>query len=231
MTTRIIFNAQTLYWTLTSGGIINYSHASNAVHGTTTHTSGPYPSAEYVAVAVKVPFDPIHETGGSFYKPVDGPYAGKYFSAWSNTLGYGDITILNDEGDYVPPASPSYPKVNPLADWRILIKGMGGAIGPPTPRTVTINQPTNVYSLTSGGIIDCSNLPNNAFPKIAAGGTYKVVQVTVPYDPIHKTGGSFYQLVDGPSAGKLISKWTNTLSDDFGSYGNITVTSAPGFNR
>lgn len=224
MTTRIIFNAQTLYWTLNSSGVINYSHATNAVHGTTTHTSGPYPSIEYVAVPVKVPFDPIHETGGSFYQPTEGPYAGKYFSAWSNTLGYGDITILNDEGDYVPPANPSYPKVNPLADWRILIKGMGGPTGAPTPSTLTIVAPTNYYTTTSAGIIDYSPAPN--FPHIAPGGPYHITPVTVPKDPIHGTGGSFYKMLDGPNPGMLISKWSNELN-----YGTISVTSAPGFSR
>lgn len=220
MSSLLTFNSSTFLWSRTTGGIIAYPHGR--VEG---------PAGPYLVNPITVPFDPIHETGGSFWVLKEGPNTGWLVSAWTNDLGYGSITVETDVGDYVPPASPSFPKINPLADWRILIKGMGGAVGPPTPKTVTINTPTNIYSTTSTGIIDSSNLPESAFPKIPAGGTYHIAQVTIPYDPIYGTGGSFYQIVDGAYAGKLISKWTNTLSDDFGAYGNITVASAPGFNR
>jgi hypothetical protein len=120
------------------------------------------------------------------------------------------------------------PVVNPLAEWRLLIKGMGGPTGEVTPRTVMINQPTNRYSRTTAGIISPVPMPRL---KINPGGPYVVTPIQVPYDPVYGTGGSFWRMVDGPYPGWLLSKWTNTLSDDFGPYGNITVTQTPDYDR
>jgi len=120
------------------------------------------------------------------------------------------------------------PVVNPLAEWRLLIKGMGGPTGEITPYTVQIVQPTNRYSRTTEGIISPVPMPRL---KISPGGPYVVTPITVPYDPVYGTGGSFWRMVDGPYPGWLLSKWTNTLSDDFGPYGQITVTQATDYNR
>lgn len=120
------------------------------------------------------------------------------------------------------------PVVNPLAEWRLLIKGMGGPTGEITPYTVQINQTTNRYSRTTAGIISDNPMPRLTIPP---GGPYVVTPIQVPFDPVYGTGGSFWRMVDGPYPGWLLSKWTNTLSDDFGPYGNITVTQAVDYDR
>jgi hypothetical protein len=120
------------------------------------------------------------------------------------------------------------PVVDPLAEWRILIKAMGGPTGEISPYTVQINQPTNRYSRTTKGLISPSPMPRL---KIAPGGPYTVTQITVPYDPEYGTGGSFWRMTSGPYVGWLLSAWTNTLSDDFGPYGNITISQASNYDR
>jgi hypothetical protein len=120
------------------------------------------------------------------------------------------------------------PVVDPSAEWRILIKGMGGPTGEVTPWTVQINTATNRYSRTTTGIISDTPMPRL---KIQPGGPYLIAPITVPYDPVHGTGGSFWRMIDGPYPGWLLSKWTNTLSDDFGPYGNITVSQAVAYDR
>jgi hypothetical protein len=120
------------------------------------------------------------------------------------------------------------PVVNPLAEWRLLIKGMGGPTGNISPYTVQIVQPTNRYSRTTEGIISPVPMPRL---QIQPGGPYTVAPITVPYDPEYGTGGSFWRMLDGPYPGWLLSKWTNTLSDDFGPYGQITITQAVDYDR
>lgn len=432
MTDTLTFNAQTLLWTLTSTGIINYAHTIPHTGHNTEADPPVYPDGPYDIIPEQVPFDPVHETGGSFWKLTSGPDAGKYVSCWTNSLGYGDVTVVSD---YVPPSDPDYPTINPLADWRILIKGMGaGGITDRFPRTVangwgtsdsghtwnkigssgtlsvdgnggvltgyaearlmgltnlvqngqmevkfdvniagtgvtrgfsfylgpmffsveggthndvflqrfgvdytsqaawdtvthkgfavtdglwhvhavvdvnksyaniwkdgnsepgswlfvvgpndtpfdlvggnwgggwttddwtsfdfsgmsssetitldnlditgqpsggavktntvvTINQTTNRYSRTTAGLISPTPLPRLTIPP---GGPYRVNPIVVPYDPIWGTGGSFWRMVDGPYPGWLLSKWTNTLSDDFGPYGNITISNDESFSR
>lgn len=47
----------------------------------------------YHVIEVQVPEDPVKNTGGAFYKMLDGPYPGQLLSKHTNTLGYGSITI------------------------------------------------------------------------------------------------------------------------------------------
>lgn len=82
---QLTFNASTKIWSRTSAGIISYPSTVNAP------ASGPY----WVNPIV-VPFDPVHTTGGSFWELKEGPYKGYLVSFWSNTLGYGNITVVSD---------------------------------------------------------------------------------------------------------------------------------------
>ena len=213
MSSLLTFNATTYLWSRTTRGIISWPH------GRTSAPSGPF-----VVEALTVPFDPVHSTGGSFWELKEGPNAGWLVSAWTNSLGYGSITVTIPEGDYVPPANPSFPTIDPLADWRILIKGMGGPTGAPAKNTITFNAATQIWSRTTAGIISYDyDLAHNPAP---SSGTYAVAPVTVPYDPIHKTGGSFWQLQEGPNKGWLVSDWTNSLG-----YGDITKDVTADYDR
>ena len=213
MSSLLTFNTPTFLWSRTTRGIISWPH------GRTAAASGPF-----AVEALTVPFDPIHATGGSFWELKEGTNSGWLVSAWSNSLGYGNITVTSEPGDYVPPANPSYPTIDPLADWRILIKGMGGPTGGPAKNTVTFNAATQIWSRTTAGIISYDyDLAHNPAP---SSGTYAVSPVTVPYDPIHKTGGSFWRLLEGPNKGWLVSDWTNSLA-----YGDITVAQTADYDR
>ncbi len=217
MATTLTFNATTEIWSRTSLGIISWPSTVSAV------ASGPF-----VVEALTVPFDPIHQTGGSFWELKEGPNVGWLVSAWTNSLGYGNITVSIGAGEYTPPAyvpDVSFPTINPLADWRILIKAMGGASGDKGHHMLTVNSSTKIWSRTNAGIINYTydlGLPALA----AAGGPYWVNPIIVPFDPIHQTGGSFWELKEGPNVGWLVSDWTNTLG-----YGNITVGVSGTFNR
>ena len=205
------FNAQTHVWTLTDAGFIKERRA-DGVYNTAPAS---YPSPAYEVTAEQVPFDPVRETGGSFWRLLSGPDAGKLVSAWTNRLGYGDITVVHLPDGYIPPSDSSFPRIDPLADWRILIKGLGTATALRTPTTVVVNATTNRYSLRSDGMI----LLTDPRATIPAGGPYRVTPVVVPRDPVRNTGGSFLRMEDGPFAGWLLSNWTNRLG-----YGNITIT-------
>lgn len=70
----------------------------------TTGIIDPYPHNEtigaggpYAVETVIVPYDPVHGTGGSTYKFLEGPKTGGLVSYWTNSLGYGNITV-NDAG-------------------------------------------------------------------------------------------------------------------------------------
>ena len=213
MATHLTFNSSTYLWTRTSTGIISYPHTT--VEG---------PDGPWLVEALNVPFDPIHETGGYFWELKEGPHPGYLVSASSNSLGYGNITITSDAGDFIPPTDYTPPTINPLANWRILIKAMGGATGAGGVNMLTFNAPTKIWSRTKTGIISYEyDLANNPLP---SSGTYQVNPVTVPYDPVYKTGGSFWELKSGPNVGWLVSDWSNSLG-----YGNITVTQTAGFDR
>ena len=214
MSSHLTFNATTFLWTRTTQGIIKYPHTVTAP-----------PSGPFLVEATNVPFDPIHETGGYFYELKEGPHPGYLVSASSNSLGYGDITVTVDgPDDFVAPTDYTPPTINPLANWRILIKGMGGPTGKPGMNTVTFNAATKIWSRTTAGIISYDyDLAHNPLP---SSGTYAVAPVTVPFDPIHKTGGSFWELKEGPNKGWLVSDWTNSLG-----YGDITTAQTEGYDR
>src|SRR3989304_5406013 len=100
----LTFNATTSTWrqsTVTS--II-----SPYPHTTTAPAGGPW-----AVEPVVVPFDPVHATGGSFWKLLDGPNTGHLVSYWSNSLGYGNITITQtsnyDRGPGATLATIEYP--------------------------------------------------------------------------------------------------------------------------
>jgi hypothetical protein len=113
------------------------------------------------------------------------------------------------------------PVVNPDEPWRLLIKAMGGVTGPPGPMQITFNATTKLWSRTAAGIISYPSTVNHA-----AGGPYVVTQAITKYDPINKTGVTFYELKTGPNVGLLVSNWTNSLG-----YGDITVAKASNFDR
>ncbi len=118
--------------------------------------------------------------------------------------------------------------IDPLSEWRIVIKAMGGAVGNGSMQ-LSFTEPTNIYSLTPEGIIDSSMLPGSRHEQAPAGGPYTVVRAIIPFDPVYETGGTFWLLQSGPYAGWYVSAWSNTLSDDFGPYGGIETEA--GFDR
>jgi hypothetical protein len=119
--------------------------------------------------------------------------------------------------------------VDPLTRWRLNIKGMGGdstgAIPSEGAHYLTFNAATDLWTRTSEGIIaydyDIANLGG-----AGTGGPYRVNPVVVPFGDDHDTGGSFWELKEGPHPGYLVSFWSNSLG-----YGDITVTSDTAFNR
>ncbi len=119
----------------------------------------------------------------------------------------------------------STPHVNPLSQWRLLIKGMGGAGDHGGKNLLTFNAPTDLWTRTNTGIIsydyDIANLQG-----AGTGGPYWVNPIVVPYDPVHQTGGSFWELKEGPHPGYLVSFHSNSLG-----YGDITVTQDANFDR
>ena len=204
----LTFNATTKIWSRTGAGLISYPSTVNAAAG------GPY-----VVNPITIPFDPVNGTGGTFWRLTAGPNVGYLVSAWTNRLGYGDMTITQT-GEPTSYAAGKA-KINPLAAWRILIKGMGGPSGAPGKTTVTFTASTKIWSRTNSGIISYPSTVNAAI-----GGPYAVNPIVVPFDPENGTGGSFYRLLEGPNVGFLVSFWTNSLS-----YGTITTASNAGFNR
>lgn len=82
---------------------------------------------------------------------------------------------------------------------------------------ITFNASTLVYSRNAQGYIQ---LPGVAFNPGSSVTIYGNPQV-IPKDPVHLTGGSFYNMKTGPFAGYLVSFWTNSLG-----YGDITVVTA-----
>lgn len=86
----------------------------------TTSIVSPYPSVTsapaggpWAVEPVVIPFDPVHQTGGSFWKLIEGPNAGQFVSYWSNSLGYGNITVAQtsnyDRGPGATIATIEYP--------------------------------------------------------------------------------------------------------------------------
>ena len=67
----LTFNATTKVWSRTVTGIISYPSTVNAVAG------GPF-----TVVPTIVPFDPIRQTGGSFWVLKEGPNTGYLVSFW-----------------------------------------------------------------------------------------------------------------------------------------------------
>lgn len=205
--TFVTFNAPTKIWSRTSEGIISYPSTVTAAVG------GPF-----IVNPIIVPFDPIHETGGSFWRLTEGPNVGFLVSAHSNSLGYGDITITYD--GQPDSYAEGIAKINPLAAWRLLIKDMGGETGGSS-HMLTFNAETFVWSRTTTGIIKWPHEFEHE-----AGGPYAVNPIVVPFDPEHETGGSFWRLTEGPFTGFLVSFWSNELG-----YGDITVEENPDFDR
>lgn len=208
ITYHLTVNATTKIWSRTGEGIISWPSVLNYSPG------GPY-----LVVPTIVPFDPEHETGGSFWVLKEGPHIGYLVSYWSNSLGYGDITITQSgapdsyaTGDMV---------VDPLAPWRLLIKGMGGATGAPGKNMLTFNAGTSIWSRTTGGIVKWPSVTTHP-----EGGPYAVNPIVVPFDPEHETGGSFWVLKEGPYRGYLVSFWSNSLD-----YGDISVEENEAFDR
>lgn len=187
-----------MIWSRTTAGLISYPSTVTAAVG------GPY-----VVVATSVAIDPVHQTGGSFWVLKEGPNVGFLVSFHSNELGYGSISVTTDAVD---DRTRGTPHVNPLADWRLLIKDLGpvneGA------HLLTFNDTTAIWSRTTGGIISWPSTVD-----AAPGGPYRVNPIVVPYDPVHETGGSFWVLKEGPNLGYLVSYHSNSLG-----YGDITVT-------
>jgi hypothetical protein len=216
---HLTFNASTKLWTVNAAnGYVVYPSTVNAAAG------GPYN-----VDVIHIPFDPVHKTGGSFWLLQDGPNAGAMVSSSTNRLHYGSITVTNDDDPGTPGGDEA--KVNPLADWRILIKGMGGADGDNGSHAVLFNEDTQLWTRNGSGIIaydtDIAHGPagDATYVGTAGSGPYKVLGLIVPYDPIHETGGSFWELKEGPHSGFLVSAHTNSLG-----YGDITVT-AGNYNR
>lgn len=211
---QLTFLATTKLWTVTTDNIVDYPSTHNASAG------GPY-TVEPQHIA----FDPVHQTGGTFWLLIDGPYAGYFVSSSTNLNGYGSISV----SDGSLPATPGgdTPMVNPGADWRVLIKGMGS--GGAGTHALTFNADTQLWTRTSTGIIaydyDIAHGPSGDGTLTGASGTgpYRVNPVTVPYDPVHETGGSFWELKEGPNVGDLVSAHSNSLG-----YGDISVAARDG---
>lgn len=214
---HLTFNAPTRLWSRTSEGIISYDYDL---------TLDPYgPAGPFLVNPVTVPDDPVHKTGGAFWELKEGPKSGWLVSSWSNQLDYGDITVTGTASP--PEQSPGAwgnPTINPDHPWRLLIKGLKGSDGAAGPHYLTFNAPTQLWSRTNSGIIsydyDIAHGPDGT------GGPYRVNPITVPFDPVHQTGGSFWELKEGPNAGWLVSAWSNELD-----YGDISVTNTENFSR
>lgn len=205
MSVALTIVATTKLWTLDSSNLIAYP---------STHDGAP--GGPYSVVAAQVAFDPINKTGGAFWFVIDGPDAGYLISQSTNALGYGTISVDLGMGS---PGTPGgdIAQINPLANWRILIKGMGS--GGSGTHALSFNADTELWSRTSTGIISWPSTVTAS----GSTGPYRVNPITVPYDPIHQTGGSFWELKEGPNVGFLVSAHSNSLG-----YGDISVAGRSG---
>lgn len=98
---EINFNATTLVYSRNSQGFIQLPGVPFT----------PSPSTVFYGNPQVIPFDPVHQTGGSFYNMKTGPYAGYLVSFWTNSLGYGDVTVaLAGAASFcAPPPAPPAP--------------------------------------------------------------------------------------------------------------------------
>ena len=225
-------NVNTLLWHLGTLGV---------AMPPTEHTSGIYPQGPYDCEAVMLPLNvwsdfPLdtpdtgltnawYPNGGSYLHILSGPYTGKYVYAWTNERTYGNVTIAAANPDWTPPAEPTTPAViNPLAAWRILIKGMAGGDAETT--GLTIEDGTLLWHTGTTGVI----MPPTEHA--TTGGTYTYESVMLhlntysdfPLDQAnawYPNGGSFYKITSGPYTGKYVYKWSTERG-----YGNITAVAA-----
>jgi hypothetical protein len=93
--TRLTFNATTQIWRRCPSGIIDYYLAPNCSGGTRPADTAPA-GGPYWVEPIIVPFDPVHATGGSAWLLKEGPNAGWLVSQWTNSLGYGNITVTTE---------------------------------------------------------------------------------------------------------------------------------------
>ena len=226
-------NVNTLLWHLGTLGV---------AMPPTEHTSGIYPQGPYDCEAVMLPLNvwsdfPLdtpdtgltnawYPNGGSYWHILSGPYTGKYVYSWTNGRSYGNITIAAANPDWTPPAEPTTPAtINPLAAWRILIKGMAGGDAETT--GLTIEDGTLLWHTGTTGVI----MPPTEHA--TTGGTYTYESVMLhlnlysdfPVDQAnawYPNGGSFYKITSGPYTGKYVYKWSTERG-----YGNISAV-APG---
>lgn len=91
------------------------------------------------------------------------------------------------------------------------------ALPPAGQYVLTFNAPTLVFSRHSTGYIA---EPGTVFG--SAGMQVYVNPVVVPIDPVHLTGGHFWEMKTGAMPGWLVSAHSNELG-----YGDITVTAVP----
>jgi hypothetical protein len=208
MATTLTFTASTPTYTLNSDGYIDGAAKHHPTSGT------------YTVVSQVVPIDPVHKTGGSFWLLQTGPQTDELVSVWA-----AGITIVADTlsgGTHTLGAS----HIDPLADWRILIKAMAGGDGTVGKNYLTFNATTKLWTRDASGKIAYASDISHGYHADASG-PFWVNPVMVPYDPSHATGTSFWELKEGPNKGYLVSTWTNTLP----TYGDVTVAQNANFNR
>lgn len=86
--TTVTINSVTFLWTQNATtGIISYPHTETIAAG------GPY-----AVEPIVVPYDSVNGTGGSYYKFLEGPGAGKLVAYWTNALSYGSMTVTTTGG-------------------------------------------------------------------------------------------------------------------------------------
>jgi hypothetical protein len=88
----------------------------------TTGYISPYPHNEtigaggpYAVETVIVPYNSANGTGGSFYKFLEGPKVGGLVSLWTNSLGYGSITVATSSTFDRGPGATVITLTNPAA--------------------------------------------------------------------------------------------------------------------
>ena len=234
MTVSVTFLASTLVWHTTSDGLLVIPPTEHAAAGGPFVVDPVQLHNNFNQQLVDDGHNAWYPTGGSFYKLTEGPNSGRYVYFWTNERHYGSILVTNTgtPAEQHAAIAAGVPTIDPLADWRILIKGMkGGGVG----AGLTINDRTLLWHAgTTGAVIypptehaaaggpytyESVMLPLNHWAELAG----DIGETGRPLDAWFPTGGSFYKLTSGPDAGKLIYKWTNDRG-----YGDVTVVAPTG---